>query len=86
MKRIKLMAMMAVGAIFAISVYAGDMGDAALTETKTFTMDGSGTHTITNNLGTTGSGEWWTAIEVSQKLANPVAAEGTKVYVTRRRN
>lgn len=117
---------------------AGDNGDSALTETITFTMNGTGTHTITNNLGSTGTGEWWTSVEVSHTnvltnatftitrtrdagygfkmwasdaytndsvaieflaprliksgdtvtftIANPVAAEGTKVYVTKRKN
>ena len=138
MKRFKLTTMIVAAGVFAMAAYAGDKGDAALTETKTFTMDGTGTHTITNDLGTTGSGEWWTSIEVSHTnvltnatftvtrtrdagygfvmwqsdaytndsaaveflaprlikstdtvtftVANPVAAEGTKVYVTRRRN
>ena len=138
MKRFKLTTMIVAAAVFALSAYAGDKGDSALTETKTFTISGSGSLTITNDLGSTGSGEWWTAIEVSHTnvltnatftvtrtrddgfgfkmwvsdaytndsaaveflaprlikaddtvlftVANPVAGEETKVYVTRRRN
>ena len=138
MKRIKLLTFVTAMCVLAVCSYGGDKGDSASTQTSTYTIGGGGSLTITNSLGTTGYGEWWTAVEVCHTnvltngtftitrtrdagfdydmwvsdaytndsvaieflgprlikstdtvtftVANPVAAQETKVYVTRRRN